>query len=145
MITLWIFAALALLASLVADRPKTLRGMVKGARMFGRMAPTLAGVLAVMSVLLAVMTPATLQRLLAGAGWASWATALAVGAVARIPGFVAFPAAGLARQQGASVGLLAAFVTSLMMVGVLTLPIEAGTWAGARRCCATRSPSSARR
>ncbi len=125
MIALWIISALALIVSVVADRKKTLTALIKGAAMFWRMAPLLLGVLAAVSLILAAVTPGTLQRILAGSGPGSFIAALIIGAVALIPGFVAYPIAGLARQHGAPVGVLAAFVTSLMMVGVLTLPMEA--------------------
>jgi uncharacterized membrane protein YraQ (UPF0718 family) len=74
---------------------------------------------------LAAVTPAMLQPVLSGAGPLPFLIALGVGSVALMPGFVAYPLAGLLRQSGASTPVLAAFVTSLMMVGVLTLPLEA--------------------
>ena len=47
-----------------------------------------------------------------------------VGAVTLIPGFVAFPAAAALLKGGAGATQIAAFVSSLMMVGVVTLPME---------------------
>jgi len=122
---LWTITGVALLASLVADRGKTRASLLKGARMFGAVLPLLLGVLAVVSLVLAAVTPAMLQPVLSGAGPLPFLIALGVGSVALMPGFVAYPLAGLLRQSGASTPVLAAFVTSLMMVGVLTLPLEA--------------------
>lgn len=86
--------------------------------------PLLIAVLAVVSVLLAAVPSATLSRILGGEGPLAFVVALAVGSVALIPGFVAYPLAALLRDNGAGTPALAAFITSLMMVGVLTLPIE---------------------
>jgi ABC-type multidrug transport system permease subunit len=41
-----------------------------------------------------------------------------------IPGFVAFPTAALLLQGGAGYMQIGAFVSALMMVGIVTLPVE---------------------
>ena len=50
--------------------------------------------------------------------------AAVVGSVTLIPGFLAFPMAALLLQNGAGAAQIGAFVSSLMMVGVITLPVE---------------------
>jgi len=125
MIVLWIITGVALLASLVADRRKTRLSLLKGLRMFWGVLPLLLGVLAVVSLILAAVTPDMLQQVLSGPGPLPFFTALGIGSIALIPGFISYPLAGLLRQNGASTPVLAAFITSLMMVGVLTLPVEA--------------------
>ena len=49
---------------------------------------------------------------------ASWAQSIT------IPGPVAFPLAGTLLKLGASLPALAVFVTTLMMVGIVTAPME---------------------
>jgi uncharacterized membrane protein YraQ (UPF0718 family) len=124
-VVLWIVAGVGLLVSLAINRRKTRAAVIRGARMFGAILPSLAGMLAVASVVLAAVSPATLQRLLAGSGPVPFLAALGVGSIALVPGFIAYPLAGVLRQNGASISVLAAFLTSLMMVGVVTLPVEA--------------------
>jgi len=116
--------ALAVLASLIADRRKTLMGLRRGLRMFVSLLPTLAAVLAAVALLMAAVHPATLERWLGGGGPVPFVAALIVGSIALIPGFVAFPLAGVLRDHGATTAVLAAFITTLLMVGVVTLPIE---------------------
>lgn len=125
MTALWTITGVALVASFVADRGKTRASLLKGLRMFWGVLPLLVGVLAIVSLVLAAVTPSMLQQILAGSGPLPFLTALGVGSVALMPGFIAYPLAGLLRQNGASTPVLAAFITSLMMVGVLTLPVEA--------------------
>ena len=125
MTVLWIITGVALLASFIADRRKTRASLLKGLRMFWGVLPLLLGVLAVVSLVLAAVTPDMLQQVLSGPGPLPFFTALGIGSIALIPGFIAYPLAGLLRQNGASTPVLAAFITSLMMVGVLTLPVEA--------------------
>jgi uncharacterized membrane protein YraQ (UPF0718 family) len=46
------------------------------------------------------------------------------GSVVLIQAFIAFPLAGSFLRQGASITAIAAFVTTLVMVGILTAPLE---------------------
>jgi uncharacterized membrane protein YraQ (UPF0718 family) len=48
-----------------------------------------------------------------------------VGSITVMPGFVAFPLAGILKNSGISFTIIAAFTTTLMMVGTLTFPVEA--------------------
>ncbi|MBW2732695.1 MAG: permease [Deltaproteobacteria bacterium] len=125
MTVLWLITGVALCASLIADLGKTRLALVRGVRMFRKILPMLLGMLAVVSVVMAAVTPALIERILSGSGPLSFFAALGVGGVILMPGFVAYPLAGVLKAHGASVAVLSAFITSLMMVGVLTLPIEA--------------------
>ncbi len=114
----------ALLASFVKDRGKTRQGLLRGLKMLLRLLPMLFGVLAAVSLLLAAVPPATLDRALGGGGVIVFVTALLAGSIALIPGFIAFPLAGVLKDHGASTAVLAVFITTLLMVGIVTLPIE---------------------
>ena len=67
----------------------------------------------------------TISKLI-GEGSGFWGVLVAaiIGAVTLIPGFVAFPIAASLLIQGAGITQIAAFISSLMMVGVVTLPLE---------------------
>ena len=77
------------------------------------------------AAVLAVLDTATICGVLGmGSGLAGIFIASMVGAVTLIPGFVAFPAAAALLAGGAGTTQIAAFVSSLMMVGIVTLPME---------------------
>ena len=59
--------------------------------------------------------------------WGVLAAAL-IGAITLVPGFVAFPLAAALLKSGAGYMQIAAFVSSLMMVGVVTMPLEMKTF-----------------
>jgi uncharacterized membrane protein YraQ (UPF0718 family) len=125
MLVLGIITALALLASLIADRKKTLSGMRQGLKMFLGILPMLLNVLVLVSIVLYLFPKETLVRWLgASSGPVGFAIAAAVGSVALIPGFVAFPLAAMLLQSGVGYAVTAVFITTLLMVGVMTLPIE---------------------
>ncbi len=51
-------------------------------------------------------------------------SAAGLGSIILMPGFIAFPLAGVLLEKGVLYMVLSAFTTTLMMVGVLTYPIE---------------------
>jgi len=59
-----------------------------------------------------------------GSEWFNVLLASLIGSVIIVPGFIAFPIAGILKDIGVSYGVLAGLTTSLMMVGVLTFPLE---------------------
>ncbi|HOV07644.1 MAG TPA: hypothetical protein PK482_00855, partial [Spirochaetota bacterium] len=47
-----------------------------------------------------------------------------IGSVALIPGFISYPLAAVLLKNGVSYPVISIFITTLMMVGIVTLPIE---------------------
>jgi len=114
-----------LLASFIADRKKTGKALQKAWMSFENILPQLLSVFVVIGFALAVLTPATISSLLGtDSGIFGILASLAIGAITLIPGFVAFPLAAALLKNGAGYAQVAAFVSSLMMVGIVTLPME---------------------
>ena len=124
MTALAVLTAAGLLISLAADPRRTWAGIGFGTRMLLKILPALVLVVAAVGLLLSALDPQALESLFGGAGPIPFLAGLTVGAIALIPGFIAFPLAGVLRAHGVSTAVLAAFVTSLLMVGVVTLPLE---------------------
>lgn len=115
----------AVFASLLFDRKRTWAGIRKGVRMFLGILPDLLIVLVAAAVLLAAAPESVIIRLLGrGSGAAGIATAAIIGSVALVPGFIAFPLAAVLHRSGVSLDVIAVFITTLMMVGIITLPVE---------------------
>jgi len=82
-------------------------------------------ILILVSILLYVIPPSVINRLLgSGSGALGFAIAAVVGSITLIPGFISYPIAAGLISQGASYAVVATFMTTLMMVGVVTLPLE---------------------
>lgn len=82
-------------------------------------------ILVVISVLLYFIPPALISKYLgANSGVVGFAIAAFVGSIALIPGFISYPIAAGLIDQGASYAIVATFMTTLMMVGIVTLPLE---------------------
>jgi len=117
--------AVLLVFLMIRDRAKTKKALMKGLKAFEGILSQFLIVLMLVAIVLAVFDPATISRLLgAGSGFMGIMIASLVGAITLIPGFVAFPAAAELLRNGAGVTQIAAFVSSLMMVGIVTLPLE---------------------
>ena len=121
-----IFTAICLIVSLIVDRQKTWAGIKKGAVMFLRLLPTLILMLALVSVVLYLIPEEKLSKYMGeGSGITGWVTAALFGSVALIPGFIAYPLCGILVKSGVAYSVIAVFITTLMMTGFLTLPLEA--------------------
>ncbi len=124
-IALYLVAGGALAVSIVKDRSKTTMALKKALKALEGILPQFLVVLALVAVTLAVLNTETISRFI-GSGSGFWGVlgASLVGAITLIPGFVAFPAAAALLAGGAGAPQIAAFVSSLMMVGIVTLPME---------------------
>lgn len=114
-----------LLISFMKDKKKTKMSLKKAWKAFENILPEFLVVILLVGVMLAVLNTETISKLIgADSGWMGVALAASVGAITLIPGFVAFPMAALLLQGGAGLMQIGAFVSSLMMVGIVTMPVE---------------------
>ena len=117
--------AVLCLVSFVFDRKKTLAGLKKGWNMFRNILAPFLNILIIVSVLLYLIPPSVISRYLGpDSGIMGLGIAAVVGSITLIPGFISYPIAAGLIKQGASYTVVATFMTTLMMVGVVTLPLE---------------------
>lgn len=104
---------------------KTKMALKKAWKSFENILPQFLTVLLLIGMLLAVLDAQTISRLLGSeSGALGLLLAAVVGSITLIPGFVAFPLAASLLAAGAGYGQITMFLTTLMMVGVVTLPLE---------------------
>jgi uncharacterized membrane protein YraQ (UPF0718 family) len=100
-------------------------GFKSGWRMFRNVLLPFLNILILVSILLYFVPPSLITKYLGvNSGVIGFLIAAAVGSVTMIPGFISYPIASGLIQQGASYAVVATFITTLMMVGVVTLPLE---------------------
>ena len=118
-------AVAALVVSLVADAKKTGRALaIAGTRLLALL-PSFLTMLAAVSLVLTLVPEETIVRYLGSDNrFLAVLGGALVGSVTLMPGFIAFPLAGILLSKGVAYMALSAFTTTLMMVGVLTYPIE---------------------
>lgn len=114
-----------LVFSAIRDRQKTKKALLKAWKAFENILPQFLGIIVLAGVMLALLNPQLISQIIGRqSGWVGVAGAALVGSVTLIPGFIAFPLAALLLQNGAGISQIGAFISSLMMVGVVTLPVE---------------------
>ena len=120
-----IIAVLALIISTIFDPNKSLKALKLAGKRLIAFLPSFLTMLAVVSIILTLIPRALIAEKLSGEN-ILLATLLAsvIGSVTLMPGFIAFPLSGILLSQGVAYMVLSAFTTSLMMVGVVTYPIE---------------------
>jgi uncharacterized membrane protein YraQ (UPF0718 family) len=125
-IVLYILAITFLVISFVKDRQKTRAALLKAWKAFAGIIPALAGILALIGLLLSILSPEIITSVL-GQNTGFWGMILTsvIGAITLIPAFIAFPLASSLLQSGAGIMQIAVFVSTLMMVGIVTAPLEA--------------------
>ena len=124
-IILYSLAIILLAASYLKDKSKTKKALKKAWKSFENILPELLVIMLLIGVLLAVIDHELISSLLGeSSGWFGVILASIIGAITLIPGFVAFPTAALLLKGGAGYMQIAAFVSTLMMVGIVTLPVE---------------------
>jgi uncharacterized membrane protein YraQ (UPF0718 family) len=118
-----------LAASFFKDRKKTVMALKKAWKAFENILPQFLAILIIIGLALSILSPGMITKIL-GVSSGFWGVLLAslIGAITLIPGFVAFPLAAALLKNGAGIMQIAAFIYSLMMVGIITLPLEIKTF-----------------
>jgi uncharacterized membrane protein YraQ (UPF0718 family) len=120
-----ILTGVSLLLSYVLDKDKTVLGIKKGGKMFFNILHPFLNLLILISVVL-FFVPASfiVYYLGANSGWFGFGIAAFIGSIILVPGFIAYPLAATLLKQGATYAAVAVFMTTLMMVGIVTMPLE---------------------
>lgn len=122
---LYLITILLLIVSFYKDKQKTKKALKKAWKAFENILPEFLGVIMLVGMVLAVFNAEFVSRIIGTqSGWFGVILAAVVGAITLIPGFVAFPTAAMLLESGAGYMQIAAFISTLMMVGVVTYPVE---------------------
>jgi uncharacterized membrane protein YraQ (UPF0718 family) len=124
---MWIYAVtlVILVLSFSADHRKTGQALRKALSTAGGILPSMMGILLLVACAV-VLVPAHVLSHWVGpeSGLGGAFLSSIAGAFLLIPGFVALPMAKALMENGAGAAQMAVFLSTLMMVGVLCLPME---------------------
>ena len=125
LIAIYAITGIALIVSFVLDWKKSLLALKKAGKQLLNILPLFIFMLVCISIILTFLPEQLISQALNKNNTSlSMLLASVIGSVTIIPGFVAFPLAGILRAQGVPYMVLSAFTTTLMMVGILTFPLE---------------------
>jgi uncharacterized membrane protein YraQ (UPF0718 family) len=92
---------------------------------FLKIFPEFSAILILIAIVLSLTPPETIKSLVGGqTGFIGMMITAIVGSVTLIPGFIAFPLASSLLDAGAGVTQIVVFISTLMMVGFVTAPLE---------------------
>ncbi|MPN51464.1 hypothetical protein SDC9_199110 [bioreactor metagenome] len=121
----YLLAGSALVISWFKSPELTKTALKKAWLSFERILPQLLAVFLLIGFILTLLTPAQISQLFgAQSGWLGVLIASVIGSITLIPAFVAFPLAAALLKSGAGYLQITAFISTLMMVGIVTMPME---------------------
>lgn len=124
-LSLYLVTGVLLLAAFIKDPEKTRMALKKAWRAFENILPQILVVFLLVGFMIALLNPQIISAIIGEqSGWLGVLAAGLVGAITLIPGFVAFPTAALLLENGAGYMQIGAFISALMMVGIVTMPVE---------------------
>lgn len=122
---LYVASIVGLLFSWFKSKEKTKKVLMKAWKSFDNILPQLLAIMMLVGFSLTILSPTQISSLIGeNSGYLGVIIASLVGSISLIPGFVAFPLAAALKENGAGIMQLAALISTLMMVGIMTLPVE---------------------
>ncbi|TDT72493.1 hypothetical protein EV215_0299 [Hypnocyclicus thermotrophus] len=124
-IILYLITLILLFISFIKDKNKTKKALKKGLKAFENILPQFLGVIVLAGILLAIFSPELISKIIGDkSGIFGILISAIIGSITLIPGFIAFPTAALLLENGAGYMQIASFISTLMMVGIITFSIE---------------------
>ncbi len=122
---IWIVTFGFLVFSFIKDKEKTLKALKMAFRMGRGMAMSIFTIVIAIGLILTILPPEEIASLVSGRNLivATLGAAL-FGTVTLVPAFIAFPLIGTLVGAGVHIVPSVAFLTTLTMVGLVTLPLE---------------------
>jgi len=116
---------LILLISFIINKQKTIKAIKISFTKFKKIFSVFITMLILVSVILFLFPDEVISSYLNNySKFISVLLASFIGSITLMPGFVAFPLSGILLTKGVPYMVLSAFTTTLMMVGIITYPIE---------------------
>lgn len=120
-----VFAILGISFSFYKNREKSIKALKVALKGTINMAPAIGIIIVLVGLLMGFFKPELISKLLGNqSGIIGIALASVAGAILMIPSLIAFPLTASLVESGASISVAAAFITTLTMIGFVTLPIE---------------------
>ncbi|MBY0600322.1 hypothetical protein [Bacillus bingmayongensis] len=122
---LYSLAIILISISFIKDRNKTKEALLKSWKIFRNLIPSMLSIMLFVGLSLSILTPSFISSIIGEkSGFIGIVYSAIIGSVALIPSFVVFPLGNTLVQNGAGLPQVAALMSTLMSVGITTLPME---------------------
>ena len=125
-IILYSLAIILLIVSFIKDKGKTKKAIILGLKSFENILPQFLCIIITVGILLSFFNTDTISKIL-GNSSGFWGIILAdiIGLITMMPTFVAFSLGNTLLLNGAGYSQVGALVSSLVLIGLMTFPLEA--------------------
>lgn len=123
-IILFSLAAVALGISWQQDKEKTFKALKIAKNSFFNLLPSLLGIIGLIGLMLALVPRDIIAGFFGNNGPVGILLISLIGSITLLPAFIAFPLASSLIEAGASLIAVACFITTVLMVGIITAPME---------------------
>jgi uncharacterized membrane protein YraQ (UPF0718 family) len=118
-------AIIALIIAFIKNKEKTITSLKIAGKTFIMLLPMIFIIIIIIGLLLGFVPPDQISRFIGEqSGFGGVLLVGIVGALMHIPALLSFPLAASMLSSGASVTSVVAFITTLTMIGMITLPLE---------------------
>lgn len=123
--TMYLIAFVLLIISFINDKNKTKKALKISYKSLVKLLPSVLPMMLFIGISLSVLNPSLISKLIgSSSGVFGIVLSLVLGSVAFIPSFVTFPLGANLLSHGAGYPQIAGFISALMAVGIVSLPIE---------------------
>ena len=118
-------AITGLIIAFIVSKEKAIRSLKMAGKSFIKILPMVFIIIIVIGLLLGFVPPSQISRFVGEQSGIGGVLLIGVaGALMHIPALISFPLAASLLEGGASITAIAAFITTLTMIGTITLPLE---------------------
>jgi uncharacterized membrane protein YraQ (UPF0718 family) len=122
---LYAIAIILLSISFIKDRNKTRDALLKSWKSFRNIIPDMLSIMLFVGLSLSILTPTLISSIIGEkSGLTGIVYSSLIGSIALVPSFVVFPLGHTLVQNGAGLPQVAVLMSTLMSVGITTLPME---------------------
>lgn len=122
-----VFVIILLIISFIKDKKKTKKSIMIAVKSLGKIAPAILSIILLIGVSYGLFADKIALFFGQENGALGFISIALFGSILHMPSLLAFPLAGSFLAEGASISSVAAFITTLTMIGIVTLPLEIKT------------------
>ena len=120
-----LFTFFSLIISYKADKKKTIISLKLAFQKISKILPSFIFMLIIIAIVLYFFSENQIKHFLGNVNvYYSLLLASSYGSIVYLPGFIAFPLCGILLDNGIKYMVISAFSSTLMMVGIVTFPVE---------------------
>lgn len=122
---LYILSISLLILSFIKDKKKTITAIKTSVKSFENIMPQFLSIIILIGIILSILNPETISSLIGkDSGFFGVTLSSLIGSITVMPTFVAFSTGSTLLQNGAGISQVAALISTLTLVGIMTYPLE---------------------